>query len=251
MSQNCGPNRMLFREFSAIEDYEGWVIGKLTFCRTLQETWKGNGDAGVGKISEGVRVKKRRRQYAVMEVYHEGCLATMFLMKPETGQSSNGSVQESAYVKETACEKTDVCQKADTYVGSDECIKRDFIQTNLSDKTDISVESNEAKMGKQIACHPFSASEILEFVEEVQDRNTIHRTSHPIVPGLQMVEWFWSLSETTGWESCEFVFREPAYADQRLQIYRESDKYACVAAGTDKILWQAQLVMAREDVAVE
>lgn len=224
MCRNCGPNRTLFRQFSAIEDYEGWMIGKIRFCSDGKKGKAGKPNEGRQRVSEGACVTKHKRNYAVIEAFSEGCLATMFIIKPDKQRGGDVSEKRDMSRKDTTSTAADISPKNATSTG------------NVSVKTDISAEGN------RIASHIFSASEIIRFVEEVQDMNTIHRMPHPIVPGLQMVEWFWSALETDGWKNCEFVFRASAYADQELWICRRSDGYDCVLAGTEDVLWQARIL---------
>ena len=95
-----GPNRKIFRSFSEMKGYDGYLIGKLS-CVCLKQDSYGNR----GKISKTVekedpereawkhldgeeasgivRIRKQRRNFAVLELQEEKYLCTITLLRPE------------------------------------------------------------------------------------------------------------------------------------------------------------------------
>lgn len=191
------PHQELFRCFSTIENFEGWMIGKMCFCHL--------GVAEQEKGLEAAQIKKRKNHYAIVEVRRDAYLAQMLLVKPAQDRCKDGFSTGEKERKRNTLPKPDLW-------------KNGFI-------------------GK----HTFHREEIIAFVEAVQDANSIHRTERPIVPGLQMVEWFWSISALKDWTNCEFSFRTPAYAEQELQVYQCGEEFYCLM-GDEEVLWTVRVI---------
>lgn len=92
--------RELFRCFSGIEGFEGWMIAKVTFV---------SGDASgqkTGQDGETAVITKRRKNFAVMEAQWERMRVRMFLVKPEKsiGETSEAGQSELLPLPETYTE---------------------------------------------------------------------------------------------------------------------------------------------------
>lgn len=161
-----------------------------------------NGSEGQGNRQGNVILKKRRQGYAVAEAWADGCLARMLLIRP-TGRGYRSGFSGK--------------QEGENLIP-------DWPENN------------------RIGTHTFSPDEIMAFVDAVQDTNSIHRTERPVVPGMQMIEWFWSVAKPAAWKECVFIFRIPAYAGQEIQLYTNKAGYCCIAGETGETLWDVDVV---------
>ena len=119
-------------------------------------------------------------------------------------------------------------------------------------------ENTDTGVGKSIS---FTHSDILRFVDAVGDTNSIHRTTHAVVPGLLMVEWMLDMwmrkqpeTETdaelkAGMKNemqagvqvetqnerqagmpdsktfiCRFRFEKPVFVDEKLQVQARTER---------------------------
>lgn len=221
-------DREMFRSFSVMKDYDGYLIGKLSCIRLGQKSFvnrdgqnmsgravkKGLSERKAGKSLDGrnesgmVRVRKEKNNYAVLELQGDQYLLTMTLFRPES-----------------------------------------FVTDAESNKR-MAQKSKQAKgltVDDVIASRSFAVAEILEFVEAVGDTNGIHRTADPVVPGLLMAEWFFAVlqSATPKGRSMtarvEIRFQMPAYAEQTLCIGKKAEKYICYEENTGQVLWSASV----------
>ena len=84
----------------------------------------------------------------------------------------------------------------------------------------------------------YTKQEVLDFVEEVKDFNSIHREGRVVVPGLLILEQL--LLEDALWknkrhsDSLEIVYRSPLFAKEPFSLYHYSKKgYDCLAGWTN------------------
>lgn len=145
-----------------------------------------------------VRIRKQRKNYAILELWGEECVLAVTLFRSNNFSQPIGS-------------------------GKTVTQQQEMEKNRLSENV--------------IAKHSFSVSEILDFVNFVEDANSIHRTAEPVVPGLLMAEWFFSVLPIFDWERVEIRFHTPAYAGQTLCLGKQSEKYVCFVEGTGKILF--------------
>ncbi|MCQ2521210.1 MAG: hypothetical protein MJ105_02430 [Lachnospiraceae bacterium] len=99
---------------------------------------------------------------------------------------------------------------------------------------------------EELAKVSFNPQEIIAFVESMNDPNTIHRGEHPIVPGLEMAEFFlqW-LNEnepsTLKENMVDIRLTAPAFGDEELTLCRDSaTSYGMVRNG--ELLWKARII---------
>lgn len=145
-----------------------------------------------------VRIRKQRKNYVILELWGEECVLAVTLFCP-----NNFSQQIES--------------------GKTATQRQEMEKNRLSENV--------------IAKHSFAVSEIWDFVNFVGDANSIHRTAEPVVPGLLMAEWFFSVLPVFDWERVEIRFHIPAYAGQTLCLEKQSEKYMCFVEETGKILF--------------
>lgn len=171
------------------------MIGKLTFEYVGAKRKYRN--KGIEKIvekeddnAERAEIVKQKQNYAILETIVENFRVRMYIMRPK-GQ--------------------------------------------WEEKTDLSEKKFEMPEGCNLLFSKrFSAEEIHVFVTEAGDENEIHKTERPVVPGFFMTELLWRYyvvpelledKEPAG-DFCNWnmnmIFRAPAYADEKIDVYRES-----------------------------
>ena len=69
--------------------------------------------------------------------------------------------------------------------------------------------------------HAFTPAEVAEFVEAVNDVNTIHRGEKPVVPGLLILEQLLRTPEFEGAKNLTLKFIRPAFSGEDLTIATE------------------------------
>ncbi|MDE6852579.1 MAG: hypothetical protein K2J67_08840 [Lachnospiraceae bacterium] len=203
MDTDYGPDRRFFRSLSMAKGYDGYLIGKL-FCRRLAASNVHSMTAQPEALGE-VRVRKQKKNYVILELPGENYLLTLTLVCPS-----------------------------------------DFSGHAEPGKMKVRVQNTENIMFQPedvIGRHTFTPAEILDFVQSVQDTNGIHRTAEPIVPGLLMAEWFFSILHPSDWEAVELRFHMPAYAGQHLCLCRQSEGYDCLSEETGQLFWSGKLTM--------
>ena len=120
-------------------------------------------------------------------------------------------------------------------------------------------ENTDTGVGKSIS---FTHSDILRFVDAVGDTNSIHRTTHAVVPGLLMVEWMLDMwmrkqpeTETdaelkAGMPDsktfiCRFRFEKPVFVDEKLQVQARTERgkqiYECKREDKE-IVWNMRIL---------
>lgn len=112
----------------------------------------------------------------------------------------------------------------------------------------LKTEINRGASNFVIARHSFTVEEVLEFVKSVKDTNGIHRTADPIVPGLLMLEWYFSVLQSSDWKMAEIRFHAPAYTGQVLCITKEAEKYVCYGENTGQMFWTATIKEGKNSV---
>ena len=123
---------------------------------------------------------------------------------------------------------------------------KDFLPHILSNQAEKPKPYSENKIKmrareKAVASHCFAVSEILDFVQFVQDTNGIHRSENPVVPGLLMAEWFFEVLHSVDWETAEFRFHTPVYADQQLCLCWHAEGYDCFLEERGQLCWCARV----------
>ena len=86
----------------------------------------------------------------------------------------------------------------------------------------------------------FTASEVFEFVEDVGDKNQIHRLNPPIVPGLLLLE---TILECENFSACRYVklkFKNFITAGEPLTLIKFDAGFEISGAGVRKILISAK-----------
>lgn len=102
-------------------------------------------------------------------------------------------------------------------------------------KQEVAAGTNAMKgeNGHVVAEHVFTKDEILRFVEQVKDENSIHRSQYPVVPGLLIAEWMLAhITENRNMEKVEsvinrkyrFRFTNPVIAGETLYMYETEEK---------------------------
>ena len=185
------PDRSFFRPLSIMKGYDGYLIGQLSFHRSCRNSLK---SAAPGEV----RVRKRRKNYAILELWGEECVLTVTLFRPNS------------FLQHTESGKT----------GTQ---RQEMKQKRMSENV--------------IVRRSFSVSEIWDFVTFVKDTNSIHRTAEPVVPGLLLAEWFFMVLPFCDWETVEIRFHTPAFAEQILCLGKQSDQYVCFLEETGQILF--------------
>lgn len=237
MDTDYGPDRRFFRLLSAIKGYNGYLIGKLTcqrICLKLSdpaEKPRQNVDkpevftrqvcaadsTNFGKLTASdvhskmaqsevlgeARVRKQRKNFVILELSGENYLLTMTLLCPRSSLRH--------------------AEPDETKVQMPDAEKKTVLPENV------------------IARRSFTSAEILDFVQYVQDMNGIHRTADPVVPGLLMAEWFFSVLQSSDWGAMEMRFHMPAYAGQHLCLCRQSDRYDCISEETGQLFWSGRI----------
>jgi hypothetical protein len=208
--------KKLFRKFSEIKDFDGWVIGKLVF-------YKREKDPEIVCV-----LKKRREKAAVLEVEGEGLCIEMYLLKP-------GKAEEKSQVwgeKETLLnvgesQEVQKLQKPQTPQVLQE-LQKDMIFRKYGFSLENCVE---------VISKVFSEEEILAFAADVEDENPIHRTQKPVVPGLLLAEWMW-VDGKISLEEKKIVFHAPAYARETVTVYWEKERKVYFGVSDGRILWK-------------
>ena len=226
-----GPDRKMFQSFSKLKGYDDYLIAKVSYnCLGQDSIVNRDGQSVSGKTVEKeiperlagkysdewsasgtVRVKKQRKNFVILELQGEQYLFTMTLFRPEH--------------LESLAESNKMMSQ-----------KPEMVKKMVSDHA--------------IARHSFTVAEVSEFVESVHDTNRIHQMAIPIVPGLLMAEWFFTLLQSTDWEAVEMRFRVPVYVGQTLCIGKNAEKYICYGENTRQVFWTASVTkVARAAVA--
>lgn len=82
----------------------------------------------------------------------------------------------------------------------------------------------------------FTASEVLDFVTEVGDKNEIHRLNPPIVPGLLILEALTNSAEFAECSSLKIRFKNFITAGEPLTLHGIENRFAISCAGVRKVL---------------
>lgn len=90
---------------------------------------------------------------------------------------------------------------------------------------------------KFVASMEFQKNEIMDFVRDVGDKNPIHSTEKPIVPGFLMLE---CLLEMENISSCDIKYILPVVEGEKIEIYKNTGNleawvWNCAAGGYVKI----------------
>lgn len=115
-------------------------------------------------------------------------------------------------------------------------LQSSWIKENMEESVTITLMKPDREMLVEDAVHRgaekfckegegkfFSIGEIQDFVTDVKDDNAIHRTSHPIVPGLEILENVLSKIDTqevqvTQEVHLEIYFKHPLFAGRKVEI---------------------------------
>lgn len=129
-------------------------------------------------------------------------------------------------------------------------VKPEVQETDTSRQAGIE-ENSDIGVGKTIS---FTHPDILRFVDAVGDTNSIHRTSHAVVPGLLMVEWMLgnlleigNLAEPLEAMKlkCRFRFEKPVFVDEKLQVQARTERgkqiYECKREDKE-IVWNMRIL---------
>ena len=81
----------------------------------------------------------------------------------------------------------------------------------------------------------FSAPEVFNFVEEVGDKNKIHRTENPIVPGLLILKNFLDDEKFSGCKSVTMKFKSFVTAGENLFLTIDGNNFEISTADEVKI----------------
>lgn len=177
----------LFRAFSEVKGFDGWMIGKLYFYK--KENKEGN--------LLSASIVKRKKNFAVIEVTGEGICIQMVVLKPQTIPK----VYDADRMWQTM-----------EYSGSGSLWKK----TGSKEK-----KFNLPEGCAEVASRVFSREEVQIFAEEAGDNNWIHQTERPIVPGLMMAEWLWKMEGISLLDKI-MIFRKPVYVQEKIVIYQSS-----------------------------
>lgn len=82
----------------------------------------------------------------------------------------------------------------------------------------------------------FTASEVTDFVDDVRDKNQIHRLNPPIVPGLLVLENLLAEKIFADCQSIKLKFKNFITAGEPLTLRGEKNFYEISCAGVRKIL---------------
>lgn len=205
--------REVFRSFSQIEGFEGWVIGKLCF---QYRQWDNE------TKRKQVSVRKHKENYALLEAAASDVLVQMHILKPQ----------------EEILEKK-VKDGRNTHL--------EFSKQREQERKFVLSQQHILLCTKS-----YAREEILAFVDDVGDYNGIHRTDKPVVPGGLIAEWLWEegllrdreevLSEEGRTEEKAFAvdirFQDPVYAGDEIAVYRDgiSGKLYGVALVMDELV---------------
>lgn len=129
-------------------------------------------------------------------------------------------------------------------------VKPEVQETDTSRQAGIE-ENSDIGVGKTIS---FTHPDILRFVDAVGDTNSIHRTSHAVVPGLLMVGWMLgnlleigNLAEPLEAMKlkCRFRFEKPVFVDEKLQVQARTERgkqiYECKREDKE-IVWNMRIL---------
>lgn len=78
----------------------------------------------------------------------------------------------------------------------------------------------EGLYGESVGAMSFTRAEIKDFIDETGDRNPIHRTACPVVPGLLILHRFLSLRSAV--TALQMRFYVPVYAGDRIDLMRHA-----------------------------
>ena len=81
----------------------------------------------------------------------------------------------------------------------------------------------------------FTATEIFEFVNSVDDKNKIHRINPPIVPALLILETLLSDAEFSTVDGLKLKFRNFVTADEPLSLFGDGKFFNLMSAGERKV----------------
>ena len=88
----------------------------------------------------------------------------------------------------------------------------------------------------------FTKDEIIQFVEDVNDRNRIHREVPYIVPGLLILEYLWNhMLNSKAKAGMSIRFLSPMLANDCVSVESRRDGNVLVGALDDMILFKARL----------
>ena len=88
----------------------------------------------------------------------------------------------------------------------------------------------------------FTKDEIIQFVEDVNDRNRIHREDPYIVPGLLILEYLWThMINSNAKVGMSIRFLSPMFANDCVSIESQREGNILVGALDDMILFKARL----------
>lgn len=208
--------KKIFWEFSNVSGFEGWLIARLDIVRLFGQEGLGveqeaetTADLGtseeenIEKNGEGMKrdgkawVRKRKKNFAVLEASDGVLNIRMYLMKP-----------------------------ADLYVWK--ASERENGERKNS-------PGGEQEFGRIVTAEEWSHLEtvyfteamIREFVRDVGDTNPIHQTEQPVVPGGLLLEHLLGrgfLEELlSGTGGCRMIFREPLYGMEGMKIYQNRE----------------------------
>lgn len=164
------------------DGYDGWMIGKCI--------WKCDISKTISETTDDITltVVNRNNKYAVLKssLYKDGYKLSLELhvVKP--------------------------CSDCDSEKGNtrDKCLKNETSES-LSDKEYI--EYTE---------HAFTNAEILEFVDRVHDKNSIHRNNNAVVPGLLLLKWVsgQEVGEPESSFNVKVRFKKPVYSGEIVRL---------------------------------
>lgn len=192
MGRNQGDNMQLkdwisdyYRLAGQLTDadgYDGWMIGKCV--------WKCDISNPISETTEDITLTETNRdnKYAVLKssLYKDGYELSLELhiVKPYGDyDSENEDIRYKRLKNET--------------------------RGSLSDKEYI--EYTE---------HAFTNAEILEFVDRVHDKNSIHRNNNAVVPGLLLLKWVSSqdVGESERGFNVKVRFKKPVYVGEAVSL---------------------------------
>lgn len=104
-------------------------------------------------------------------------------------------------------------------------IKHDVIKLDGIKREDVKLDGIKHTRIKSHGVNSlqYSESDVLEFVQTVNDENPIHRTAHPIVPGCLLLEGVmaWIEAQNQNPKDIYMRFKLPVYGDDVVELVEE------------------------------
>lgn len=249
-------------DFHTLAGYDGWMIGACVYAQREAAGERVSGtEFGCGNDLTVVQNQKIKIQNSCKsEIVKE--TASFAVMRNQ--MEENGIV----YQLELHVVKPEV-QGAVTskQAGMEKNMAMNVEKSKLEEQRmnlhhSVGTEENADTGGEKT--FSFTHSDIIRFVDAVGDTNSIHRTTHAVVPGLLMVEWMLDMwmkkqPETknemqagvqagmpdSGTFICRFRFEKPVFVDEKLQVQARTERgkqiYECKREDKE-IVWNMRIL---------